>query len=82
MFAVVLLATTLSGCATFGNVEPMARQLPDACESLARPVALPPVVAKDLGVLAAENRSAAVKANGRLTATHGCLIDERKAYAK
>jgi hypothetical protein len=59
---------------------PVARALPAACEALAAPVPLPPVRKADLGLMAAENRAAAAQANGRLSATHACMVQERKDY--
>ena len=57
------------------------RQLPADCEYLAQEVPLPAVRKKDLGAIAAENRAAAVQANGNIRETRGCMVDQRNGLA-
>lgn len=79
----MLLLTTLSACAGL-RPESSAKsiKLPAACQNLAKSVGLPKsaVSGKDLGVVAAENRAAAVLANRRLDEVRKCEAAVRARY--
>jgi hypothetical protein len=79
---VLLLPLTLGGCAQ-SFVKGTSRQIPADCEQLAEPVNLPnPHNGRDLGLIAADNRAAAVTANQRLGATRDCQKQQRQGFAK
>lgn len=74
----------LGGCAhSSKSAAPVKRNLPAACEQLARGVGLPSVAeGQDARVVAARHRAALVKANKRLEATRRCEAQMRQEYGR
>ncbi len=72
------------GCAhSSKSAAPVKRNIPAACEQLARGVGVPGVSeGQDARVVAARHRAALVKANKRLAATRRCQEQMRQEYAR
>jgi hypothetical protein len=78
-----LIATTFAGCKTSGEVRPpLAVQIPNDCERLARDVGFPALTGTvDVKLLLARYRAALVLANKNLKATRECQAEMRVRYA-
>jgi len=62
---------------------PAPQRVPDDCKALGKPVSLPqPHEGADLGVIAAQNRAAAVNANKRIVGRDRCEARTRDSFAK
>jgi hypothetical protein len=73
----------LSGCAHSVAPSSLAIQLPRDCEALARNVEDPALdVATDPKLAVGEYEVALDEANGNITATRTCQVNQRKRFAK
>jgi hypothetical protein len=73
-----------AGCAhSSKSAAPVKRNIPAACEQLARGVGVPTVnEGQDARVVAARHRAALVKANKRLEAARKCEAQLRQEYGR
>lgn len=80
---VLLTTLTFSGCVTSNKDTPRAVSIPADCESLAAPVALPPVKkGDDARAQVARQRAAAASANRRLKAVKDCQEAQRLSFGR
>jgi hypothetical protein len=80
--ALSLLSALLSACADPNRLPaPLAVEIPDTCERLLVPVAIPGGPKDDARVVARARRAALITANGEIEAGRNCIADVRTKYS-